>query len=117
MPKELIPIVLFIGVFALLFSLRYFTNKERLAMIERGLSPILQNATPKPFVSLRYGLLFIGVGVGLFFATVICSVFFDPNLDGDSGREVALYFGSVLFFGGIGLVISYVVEKKWLDKQ
>ncbi|WP_262497159.1 hypothetical protein [Pedobacter hartonius] len=32
-------------------------------------------------------------------------------------KAAAVYFGCVLIFGGLGLIVSYVIEKKWLDQQ
>ncbi len=38
MDPTLIPILVPLGVFAMIFGLRYFENKERMAMIEKGMT-------------------------------------------------------------------------------
>lgn len=117
MPKELIPIVLFVGGFALIFALRYFSNKEKMAMIERGIDPGLRKATPMPFLSLKFGLLMIGAGIGLIVALLTTRGMLGENMGEEKGQAVAVYFGCIFIFGGLGLVISYILEKKWLDQQ
>lgn len=81
-------------------------------MIERGINPKEGQSAPKPFLSLKAGLLLVGLGLGLLIAlfTVIAT-----KLNEDEGA--AVYFGCVLIFGGLGLIVSYIIEKKWLDKQ
>jgi hypothetical protein len=82
---------------------------------EDGNDPRLRKAgpaAPRPFLSLKFGLLMVGLGLGLIAAmlTVLINRIEDRY-------AVALYFGFVLIFGGIGLIISYAVEQRWLDKH
>ncbi len=114
----LVPIVIFVGAFALIFGIRYLSNKEKMAMIERGIDPGNQKSTPKPFLSLKFGLLMVGVGLGLIVALFTVRGVFNAKLtDSETGQAVAVYFGSIFIFGGLGLIVSYVIEKKWLDQQ
>lgn len=108
----LVPISLFIGGFAMAFGIRYLTSKENMAMIERGINPKEGQSAPKPFISLKFGLLMVGLGVGLLIAlfTVLSTGISEEN-------GVAVYFGCISIFGGLGLISSYLIEKKWLDKQ
>lgn len=113
--EELIPITLFLGAFAMVFGIRYFSNKEKMAMIERGIDPGIRKAAPsapKPFLSLKFGLLLVGLGLGIIVAlfTVIGTGMGDEE-------AVAVYFGSISMFGGFGLIASYAIEKNWLDKN
>lgn len=114
----LVPITLFIGTFAMVFGIRYLSNKEKMAMIERGIDPGVHRATPKPFLSLKFGLLLVGLGIGLLVALFsVRATFGDELTNGQEGQAVAIYFGCIGIFGGLGLIVSYVIEKKWLDKQ
>lgn len=116
--EELIPISLFLGAFAMVFGIRYFSNKEKMAMIERGIDPGVHKATPKPFLSLKFGLLLVGLGVGLLVALFTVRGVFNADMtDNEQGQAVAVYFGCIGIFGGLGLILSYVIEKKWLDQQ
>ncbi|UKT63481.1 DUF6249 domain-containing protein [Pedobacter mucosus] len=114
----LVPITLFLGAFAMVFGIRYLSNKEKMAMIERGIDPGINKATPKPFISLKFGLLLVGLGLGLLVALFTVRATFGNDLThGEEGQSVAIYFGCIGIFGGLGLIISYLIEKKWLDKE
>ena len=115
-PEILIPITLFICFFAMVFSLRYFSNRERMAMIQNGMDPGLQKAHPQPYIVLKWGLLLMGAGIGLFLAYLLDHTVFSHNSDSDG--NVAIYFSLIGIFGGLGLFVSYLIEKKEvLDKR
>lgn len=108
----LIPIALSLGGFAMIFGIRYLVNKERMALIERGINPREGQSAPKPFLSLKFGLLFVGLGIGL-----LISLFTVILTHMEEEEAVALYFGCLSIFGGLGLIVSYMIEKKWLDEH
>ena len=116
--EVLVPMSIFLGTFAMVFGIRYLSNKEKMAMIERGIDPGVNKATPKPFLSLKFGLLLVGLGIGLLLALfTVRGVFGSDMTEAEQGQSVAIYFGCLGIFGGLGLIVSYVIEKKWLDKE
>lgn len=118
MEAILVPITLFICTFAMVFGIRYLSNKEKMAMIERGIDPGVRKSTPQPFLSLKFGLLLVGLGFGLLVALfTVRGVFGNQLTELEEGQVAAVYFGCLGIFGGLGLIVSYVIEKKWLDKQ
>lgn len=115
MGPELVFISLFVCTTAMVFGIRYMSNKEKMAMIERGIDPGIARArqsAPTPFLSLKFGLLMVGLGLG-----ILTALFVVIQAGVGDEEAAALFFGSVFIFGGLGLIISYVVEKKWLDQQ
>ena len=110
-PEILIPITLFICFFAMVFSLRYFSNRERMAMIQNGMDPGLQRAQPQPYAVLKWGLLLMGAGLGLFLAYLLDNTALNFDKGDNHGNE-AIYFSLIGIFGGLGLFISYLIEKK-----
>jgi len=76
----------------------------------------------KSFNSLRFGCLFIGIGLGLLVGLFIC-LYINTGLRIGTGRwEQDTYYGvaygsSVLFFGGIGLLVSYFIENRAIKKE
>jgi uncharacterized membrane protein YfcA len=115
MGPEIVFIFLIICATAMVFGIRYMSNKEKMAMIERGIDPGIARArpsAPKPFLSLKFGLLLVGLGIGL-----LVALFTTVNMQMREEQNVAVYFGSLSIFGGVGLIISYLVEKRWLDQQ
>jgi uncharacterized oligopeptide transporter (OPT) family protein len=114
----LVPISLFLGAFAMVFGLRYLANKENMAMIQNGMDPKANKPLPQPYRNLKWGLLLVGVGIGLFLAFVLDnSVFIKAGDFNHRGDNVPIYFSLIGIFGGLGLLISYFVEKKELDRQ
>jgi len=111
----LIPILVPIAMFAMVFGIVYLRNRERMAMIERGMDPRL-DSEKKPGTRnyvLTWSLLLIGAGVGLFLAIYLqYKIAVNP---GDSDNP-AIYFALIAIFGGLGLFISYLIEKKEAKK-
>jgi F0F1-type ATP synthase assembly protein I len=102
----LIPIVSVISAIVMIIYLRRYENQERMAMIEKGVSPDLFAKRQRSASStLRFALLFIGAGVGLLLGYFLDSAF---RMD-----EVA-YFSMLFIFGGLGLGAAYMIEEKKL---
>jgi hypothetical protein len=111
----LIPIFLFGGIAVVLVV--YFNNrhKERIAMIDKGMSPSDLRGTPmrewlraNPLSSLKWGLLAASVGVGLFVAEWLDRAFFMHD---------SVYFATTLIFGGIGLIVFYFIANAKMKKD
>jgi hypothetical protein len=111
-PKELIAILVPLGFFAMIFGIVYLHKRERMAMIERGMDPRRYKSQSAPYQNLKWGLLLIGAGLGLFLAFV-----FDRTVYEQSDDNEAIYFGLIAIFGGLGLFMSYRIEKKDLIDQ
>ncbi len=69
--EALIPMVLGSTMFAMIFGIVYLKSRENMAMIEKGMDPKIKDNRPRPFVNLKWGLLLIGSGLGLFLAFMI----------------------------------------------
>lgn len=107
----LIPILVPISMFAMIFGVVYLHKRERMAMIERGMDPRNYKPRSQTYNTLKCGLLLIGAGLGLFLAYILdhtCLAFANTNSD----QNPAIYFALVAIFGGLGLFISYLIEKK-----
>ena len=113
------------GIYGL-FEL-FVRKRERLAIIEKigdkldasafdgklGLPHYMRNFS---FSSLKAGCLLAGIGLGLLVGFIInmCMATNSYYDDGWYRHEVAgtAYGASVLLFGGIGLIIAFVIELK-----
>lgn len=110
-PEVLIPLTMFAGGFALVFGIVYLRSRENMAMIEKGMNPKRHANLPAPFRSLKTGLLLLGAGIGLLLA-----FFISRNLPANDENSM-IYFSLVAIGGGLGLVISYGMEKKDYDRS
>ena len=98
-----IPIVAIVAISAIIVYIRKFENEERMAMIDKGMNPKDMKVVRNTSFPLRFSLLMIGVGVGLFVGYILDSITY---MD-----EVA-YFSMSFIWGGVGMGLSYVIEEK-----
>ena len=112
-------IISIISICAMVFGIRYFSNRENMAMIEKGLDPKLKiERRPAPFRNLKWGLLLVGSGVGLFLAYFMDNfILYSVRVHSEHGMgnddaNVPIYFALIAIGGGIGLIMSYRIERK-----
>ena len=100
----MLPIIITLGAFIMIVYLRKFENIERMSIIEKGLSPDIFKKDQQRYSSsaLRGALLMIGVGIGFLMGYW---------LDRTFNMEETGYFSMLFIFGGLGLVLSYVLEE------
>lgn len=117
-------ILLSLGICTLIFGIRYMRNRENMAMIDKGLDPSIKPEKPRPapFRNLKWGLLLVGAGLGLFAAYLLDNTLLfkigHENGGDANGANVSIYFAMIAIGGGLGLISSYRIEKKeLLDKE
>ena len=99
----MIPIISIIGSFITIVYVRKFQNLERMAIIDKNLSPDLFKQESSSAGTLRGSLLLIGAGLGL-----LMGYWLDRSFD----MEEVGYFSMLFIFGGIGLGLAYLIEEK-----
>ena len=111
-------IIVNVALFAMIFGIVYLAKRERMAMIERGMDPRRYKQKSAPYDTLKGGLLFMGAGVGLFLAFLLnYTAFKNVGNDFEDGGHVAVYFAMISIFGGAGLLLSFIIEKRHSDKE
>jgi|TARA_R110000782_G_scaffold5853_3_gene20267 uncharacterized protein DUF6249 len=106
-----IPIIISLGVFAMIVLLRRMENQEKLKMIEKGMDLNLpKKENNNTGTALKFALIAVGVGIGLLVGNVLDV--YTPLKD-----EVC-YFSMVFLFGGLGLFIANkMVENKRKNEE
>jgi hypothetical protein len=99
----LLPIIITLGAFVMVVYIRKYENIERMAIIDKGLSPDLFKKERTPSGTLRAALLMVGAGAGFLMAYW---------LDSSTNMEEVAYFSMILIFGGLGLGAAYLLEEK-----
>lgn len=117
--EALVPITMFAGGFAMIFGLGYLKTRQNLAMIEKGMNPREHADRPAPYKNLKWALLLIGAGVGLFLAYILDNYVLTQSLRvrHDSDANAPIYFALIAIGGGLGLFGSYKIEKQWWDEN
>jgi hypothetical protein len=111
-PGIFVAILVPIAAMAMIFGIVYLFKKENLAMIEKGMNPKVYR--PAPYTALKYGLLLVGSGIGLLLAYLIDVA--STAIDGS--ENASIYFALIAIFGGLGLIMSYRIERnEVLDKS
>ena len=114
--EVLIPITMFAGGFAMIFGIYYLKTRQNLAMIEKNMNPKEFANRPAPYKNLKWALLLIGAGAGLFLAYLMDNYMLPQSEHfNDHGKNVPIYFALIAIGGGLGLFGSYRIEKKWWD--
>lgn len=113
---EIIPIFgMVTGVFitlgffaAIVLSIRYFTaarNKEKMALIEKGVDiSDLYSSKERTNNTLKYGILLVGIAVGLFVGELIYSI--------TKLNDFVAYATPILLFGGASLILFHWYNNK-----
>ncbi len=106
----------FIALFATVFGIFYVfyitRNKERLALIEKGADASLFNTGKDESKSLfnwskftlKLGMLFMGIALGIIAGAILS---YQGIL-----YEGANYPSMIFFFGGLSLVLFYLIDRK-----
>jgi hypothetical protein len=109
-------LVAFIALFATVFGIMYVhyttRSKERMALIEKGADASLFNTGKEgrkfnfgwSKFTLKIGMLFMGVALGIMAGAILsyAGVLY----------EGANYPSMIFFFGGLSLVLFYVIDRK-----
>lgn len=112
--EALIPLVAIIFTFGIpgiiIFWAIQSKHRERMKLIERGLTPEEVRAyfadagkKPKsPYSTLKWGILFLALGLGFFLANILEYTF-------EIGED--LMPALLLFFGGAAFIVYYLIVK------
>ena len=115
----MVPIVAIIGGISLAFGMSYLRSRERIELISRGVDITKLDNTQKYLdyfqrngdhrgrrrSPLRRGLVALGAGAGL-----LCAYYVSPMILPD-GDHTVIYFGFVGVFVGMGLILSFLLER------
>ena len=106
-------IAVFLSIFGTIYTYLSYRNKERLALIDSGLSPdtFKQTAERKRISLLVIGLVFIGFAFGVtggFFLEKYLLMTYNPN---NYRNYPQAYLTMVPLCTGIALVISFLISR------
>ncbi|MFT6243488.1 MAG: hypothetical protein ACJA0U_001971 [Salibacteraceae bacterium] len=104
--EVLVPMIFFATVFGILFLFFSTRNRERLAMIEKGVDPSIFT-TKLSRIGIKIGLLAVGIALGVLFGQLIRHT---TNMD-----EEPATISMIFLFAGAGLVVEHFLARK--EKQ
>lgn len=113
-PQILVPISMFLMIFGIVYLIYSTRNRERLALIEKGVDASIflkgrNNGVPAwKILILNTAYLLIGIGLGFFIALFI-STYTQMNSD-------VVYPATIILMSGVGLLVGFHKAKD-LDKE
>lgn len=118
MEDTLVPIVALVSVFGFPVALLWvimelrkvnLRNRERMSLISQGIIPeeeIKQKTNPNRFVSLRNGIVLIGIAVGILVGFSITE-----GMSLSDEKAFWIYTSSILLFLGIGYLVYFFTTR------
>lgn len=93
------------SLFAMIFGIVYIVirKKERMALIAKGVDASLFNTRKKVSADLKWGMLFVGIGVGILLGKIFAAYTV-------LGEEASM-FSMICLFGGLSLMIYHFIEQ------
>jgi len=100
-----------VSLFAMIYGIVYIIvrRKERLAMIEKGVDSSIFGKDSKSTGSLKWGLLFVGIGIGILLGKVFAAY-------SCLGEEASM-FSMICLFGGLSLLVYHFIERAMEKKS
>jgi hypothetical protein len=110
MAEVFVPIIFFFVVGGIIASFVLTRHKERMTMLDRGLSPedikqLYDRSTGKsnPYSSLKWGIVFVSIGLAVIAGMVIREFTY---------VQEGIYPALIALFGGAGLIVYYLTVRK-----
>jgi len=102
-----VPIGFFLAIFAILYVYWTTRTKERLALVEKGADASIFKVQSSKYALLKWGIFLIALSVGVITGYALSGVI----------DEVAAFFTMILFCGGLGLIVAYLVTNGLSKKE
>jgi len=102
-----VPIAFFLAIFAILYVYWTTRTKERLALVEKGANASVFKVENSKYVLLKWGIFLIALAVGVITGYALSAVI----------DEVAAFFTMILFCGGLGLIVAYLITSALSKKE
>lgn len=107
----IVPITFVAALFGIIYLYLKSRHRERLHMIEKGVSSnSLYSKTKTLAMTLKIGMLCIGIGVGILTGYLV-------NRIATIEEGHVLYSVFTFLFGGLALVLNYKIEKNSIDRS
>ena len=117
MSEVVIVLIIFGALFGVVYLFFSTRHKERLTLIEKGADASLFYPAKKkktlPWVTLKFGMLFVGIAVGTAIGIMITNSI--PSMK--YHLEPLFIFSMIFLFGGISLIWNFLLERKLSKKD
>ncbi len=101
----LVSVAAFATVFGIAYLIIVTRNRERMSMLEKGVNPSFFKPNENSGSNtLKFGMLSVGIALGVIMGNVLHH---QDILD-----RFPAYFSMTFLFGGLSLIVNYVIDRK-----
>lgn len=101
-----VSIAAFAGIFGIVYVFLMTRNKERMAMLERGVDPTLfTSKSNSKSHTLKLGMLCVGIAIGILLGNLLYK---NDWLD-----ESVAYLSMIFLCGGMSLILNFIIDR-WI---
>jgi len=102
----LVTFVIVAAVFGMVYVHYMTRHREKMTMLERGVDiSEINNRSHYKWIALKYGMVMIGIAIGILVGNILFVKFGLGN--------IVSYLSMTFLFGGISLIINFIIEKKY----
>jgi hypothetical protein len=93
------------GIFGVVYVFLMTRHRERMSMLEKGIDPsIFSSKSNTRSYTLKIGMLLMGISLGILLGSALERA--------DVLSEPVAFLSMVFLFGGVSLVINFLVDRK-----
>ncbi|MCB9170027.1 MAG: hypothetical protein H6594_06730 [Flavobacteriales bacterium] len=104
--EVIVPVIFFATIFGIVYLAIMSKYRQRMAMIEKGIAPADMMEKSDPHRTLKWGMVCVGVGIGLFIGYLL-----DTYMMADQDSPLP-YFIAVTLCAGGALIWSYSIIRR-----
>ena len=100
-----VSIAAFAGIFGIVYVFLMTRHRERMSMLEKGIDPSVfgSKANTKSY-TLKIGMLLMGISLGILLGSALERA--------DVLSEPVAFLSMIFLFGGLSLVLNFLIDRK-----
>ena len=110
--EVLVPFIVFASIFGVVYIVVTARHRQRMAMIEKGITPTDMMERKDPYRSLKYGLVSVAIGIGLLLGYLL-----QARVMTDRAEDPLPYFIMVTICAGGALIAHHMIVSKNRERK
>ncbi|MCB0770770.1 MAG: hypothetical protein KDC00_10240 [Flavobacteriales bacterium] len=110
--EVLVPFIVFASIFGVVYIVVTARHRQRMAMIEKGITPTDMMEKKDPYRSLKYGLVSVAIGIGLLLGYLL-----QTRVMTDRAEDPLPYFIMVTICAGSALIGHHLIVLKNRERK
>ena len=99
----LVSLAAFATIFGIFYVFIITRHRERMAMLEKGVTPATFAGKDSGSNTLKFGMLSVGIALGV----VAGNLLYEKHII----ERVPAFFAMIFFFGGLSLILNFIIDR------